>query len=708
MTPAGTMILTGLALYSAGIIGLLILPKRWSSSVLMVSGGTGSLILMTAGILSLFSPAIFSTLLWTIPGLGPLTVRVDHLSAFFLIAVSVVAMPASLFAAHNVHRDEDPHAGLRSGLFLGLLISLPLVIMAADIFFFLAVWEIMSILLYLLVNSGKKERPGYLMLALGEAGTLAVLAALLLLAGHTGALGFLDLKAGAAALTPGVRWIIFVLSFFGFGVKAGLIPVNFWLPRAYTAAPSSVMPLIAGATLNLGLYGIIRINADLLPVHSAGMGIVVLITGAVTALIGILYATIEDDLKTLLAHSSIENAGIITTALGAGMVFTAAGYTGAAAIAFIAAFYHLLNHSVYKTLLFMGAGAVEEATGLRSLDRMGGLLKTMQWTGFFMLIGVLSISAMPPFNGFVSEWLTLQSLLRSVELQSLGIKIVFVGAGAVLALTAGLTVTCFVRAFSMGFLGMPRSEKSSVIHKAGKTAQTAMAFLVLASFALGVLPTYVIPAIDRAVSPLTATDSSVVLVPPFFNNAKTGNELPQKFVSDFHAIGAQTGKSALPGRGLVVMHRGGKKNPVVFAMSTSYMFITLLLLLLLIFLIVRGVSKHRKVTRRRRWDGGVRTLLPEMTYTATGFAQPVRVIFNTILRPKVVDHREVVIKHFREAIHRERKEVHLMDRIVLYPLSSAAAWAAEKLARMHSGKVNSYAGYALLSLILFLLIAAFV
>ncbi len=701
MTTIGTLILSGLGIYFSGILGVLIFPKKHTSLVLIISGGGGSLILMAAGAVSLFSPDIFSTVLWTIPGLEPVTVTVDHLSAFFLIAVSLAAFPASIFAASRIH-------GVRSALYLGLLISLAPVVITADVFSFLAAWEIMSIFLYLLINSGKEERPGYLMLALGEAGTLAVLAALLLLAGNTGGLSFHALKVSGMHVTPGLQWTVFILSFFGFGVKAGLIPVNFWLPKAYAAAPPAVIPLIAGATLNLGLYGIIRINTDLLPVHSTGMGIVVLVTGAVTALIGILYATIEDDLKTLLAHSSIENAGIMTTALGAGMIFLATGYKGAAAIAFIASFYHLLNHSVYKTLLFIGAGAVEESTGLRSLDRMGGLLKTLQWTGFFMLIGVLSISAIPPFNGFVSEWLTLQSLLRSVELASLGIKIVFVAAGAVLALTAGLTVTCFVRAFSMGFLGIPRTEKTAGIRKAGKTALVSMAFLALVSLSLGVLPTYVIPDIDKAVSPLTGANGSTALIPPFFNNAEEGNELPQYFVSDFHAIGAQIGKGTLPGRGLVVMHRGGKKNPVVFAMSTSYLLIMLFILLSLTFLIVKFATRHRKTVKRPRWDGGIRNLLPEMTYTATGFAQPVRVIFNTILRPKVADHREVIVKHFREAIHRERKEVHLIDKLVLYPLSSASMWTAEKLARMHSGRVNSYAGYALFILILFLVIASFI
>ena len=706
MITTGMLLLLSLGIFCTGILAIILTSGKKSPAILLLTGSIGSLTLLAAGISALLAPQSFHTALWTIPSLAPLTIKVDHLSAFFLVVTALAGFPASLFAASTLQKKGYRKPRALSGLYLGLLVSLPLVVIAADIFFFLAAWEIMSILIYLLVNIGKEERPGYLMLAIGEAGTLAVLTALLLMAGHTGALSFEALGAGAASLSPGLRWIIFLLSFFGFGVKAGLVPVNFWLPRAYTAAPPAVIPLIAGATLNLGLYGIIRVNVDLITFNQQGMGIIVLLTGAITALIGILYATIEDDFKTLLAHSSIENAGIMTTTIGAGMLFMGAGYKGAASIAFIASLYHLLNHSVYKTLLFMGAGAVEESTGLRSLDRMGGLLKKLQWTGLFMLVGVLSISAIPPFNGFVSEWLTLQSLLRSVELGSISTKIAFVTAGALLALTAGLTVTCFIRAFSMGFLGMPRSEKISKARETGKTTLVAMAFLALASFALGILPTYVLPALDKVVAPITGESGTTMLVPPFFNNKDSGNELSQEFVQDFHTIGAQIGMNVLPGRGLVVMHRGGKKNPVVFAMSTSYMLIVLSLLLVLTFFTVRFISRKRKKTYRSRWDGGVRHLLPEMTYTATGFAHPVRVIFNTILRPKVIDRREVVVKHFREAIHLKRQEVHLIDRLVLHPFSSAALWIAGKLARMHGGKVNSYAGLALFILIVFLIIAS--
>ena len=361
----------------------------------------------------------------------------------------------------------------------------------------------------------------------------------------------------APGLGMGVQWAVFLLSFFGFGVKAGLVPVNFWLPRAYVAAPRAFVPVLAGATLNLGLYGILRVNADLMPATHAGPGLLVLVVGTISALLGILYATTDNDLKIMLAHSSIENVGIIVAGFGAGMVFVATNHPALAAIAFVAALYHLINHSLYKTLLFFGVGTVEAQTGTRDMDRLGGLNKWMPLTALGFLIGTLSIAALPPFNGFVSEWLTLQTMLRSAELSSTGAKMVFALCGAGLALTAALAVTCFVKVFAMSFLGMRRLDENQKVSEAKSGALAPMAILAALCLAFGVLPTYVIPALDTATNPLVGASASDALVPPFFASNPAHDTLPPAFVDDFHNLGAQVGQSVLPGRGLVVLHRGG-------------------------------------------------------------------------------------------------------------------------------------------------------
>ena len=466
--------------------------------------------------------------------------------------------------------------------------------------------------------------------------------------------------------------------------------------------------ILSGVILNLGLYGIIRVNLDLLPVNTIGAGVVVLVVGTVSALVGILYATTENDLKAMLAHSSIENIGIVTAGLGAGMIFTTYGKPALAGIAFITAFYHMINHSVYKSLLFLGAGTVDDRAGTRDLNQLGGLIRTMPWTAGTFLVGALAISALPPFNGFVSEWLTLQTMLRSSELPSTLVKLVFVLCGAGLALTAALAVTCFVKAFAMGFLGMSRSEEAAKAVEARGASIVPMVFLAALCLLLGVLPTYMIPALSHQLQPW-ADAGADALVPPFFASSPAHNTLPPAFVEDFHNLGAQVGQNVLPGRGLVVLHRGGTENPVVFAMSTSYMLVALIVLLGLTYVVIRlWLTRSRKVERRIRWDGGVRRLLPEMTYTATGFSNPVRVIFDAVFRPTTMeDTRETVAEHFRTAIRRERVAVHVVDRLAVQPVKNTVGGLSRALAVMHHGRINAYAAYVLLALLTALLILLF-
>ena len=628
-----------------------------------------------------------------------------------MLVAGLVLFPASIYAAGELRRESfRGHERAFTVLLLALYASVVLILIAGDALLFLLAWEVMSILCYLLVVTSPDRENGqvgsaYLLLAMGEAGTLSAALGFLVLALGASSLEFDALKAGASALGANARWGVFLLTFFGFGVKAGLVPVNSWLQPAYAAAPRAFAPVLAGATLNLGLYGILRVNADLMPATQAGTGLIALVVGTASALLGILYATTDNDLKAMLAHSSIENVGIVVAGFGAGMVFVATKHPVLAAMAFVAALYHMINHSLYKALLFVGVGAVETQTGTRDMDRLGGLIKWMPLTALGFLAGTLSISALPPFNGFVSEWLTLQVMLRSAELSSTGAKIVFALCGAGLALTAALAVTCFVKVFAMSFLGMRRLEERRVT-EAALPVLASMTILGVLCLAFGVLPTYVIPMLDPASTQLAGSSAADALVPPFFAQAPGHDRLPAQLVGEFHDLGAQVGQAVLPGRGLVVLHRGATENPVVFAMSTSYMLLALIGLLLLTYIIIRlWLTRTRRLARRERWDGGVRRLLPEMTYTATGFSNPVRVIFEAIFHPTTVeDTRETVANHFRTAIRRERQAVHIMDRLVLRPAKNRALELARDLAAMHHGHINAYAAYVLLALILALAI----
>jgi hydrogenase-4 component B len=711
MSIAGQLLAAFFILCAGGAVIAFLLPKRWISVVLGGIASLASLILLSGSAMMLVTDSSFHAELWSVLSLGTLSFEADRLSALFLFITGLVFLPVSIFSATYLVKYLK-HYSLQyfSLLYYTLFASIVLVLISGDTISFLVTWELMSIVSYLLVNyesdRDESSHAGFVMLAMSEAGNIAVAIAFFLVAGAAGALGFDKLRSAAPGLGDEIRWAVFLLSFFGFAVKAGLVPVNSWLPLAHPVAPTNVSALLSAVIVNLGIYGIIRFNLDLVPASGSSPGLIVLVVGSLSALIGILYATVQAEMKRLLAHSTIENMGIVAAGIGAAMTFLATNHPVVAAIALIAALYHLGNHSVYKALLFIGTGAVEAGAGTRDLDRLGGILRKMPWTGAFFLVGVLAISALPPLNGFVSEWLTLQTILRSAILASTPIKIVFAISGALLALTAGLAVTCFAKVFAMGFLGMPRSQGAALASEGPAASWAPLALLAGFCIALGILPTYVIPVVDRAVVPLAHESATAALVPPFFRPELQRQEnIPQAFLAEFHDLGAQVGSEALPGRGLVVLHRGEERNPVVFAMSTSYTLVAFAVILALTFIVFQFLSGRKALRRGPAWDGGLRHLWPGITYTATGFSNPVRVIFDAVLRPATgEDSVEAVARHFRTAIRREHAEIHIVDRLVIEPPVTGLRWLASIVRRMHVGHVNAYAAYVLVTLLLVLII----
>jgi hydrogenase-4 component B len=711
MIDSYSLFLLFLGTCAIGAILAVILPDRMNPLVSACVGSIASVLALAAGGMVLLFGHTFHVSLWQLPYFGTIDLGMDRISALFIFIAALVYLPVSIFSAEYMEKYIGRYSLKSFGAFYHLLFaSVVLTLVASDIVSFLIGWEAMTILSYLLVNYEHEHeevtRSGFLMLAMSEVGTVAAVFGLLIMAGASQNLTFASLKSASGGLGELTRWAVFLLTFFGFGVKAGLVPGSTWLPRAHPVAPGNASAILSGIILNLGIYGIVRVNMDLLPVTYAGQGLVVLVVGSLSALIGILYATTENDMKKMLAHSSIENMGIITASLGAGFIFVALGHPSLAGVAFIVALYHMFNHSMYKALLFIGAGAVDTSVGDRDMNRLGGLIKRMPRTAFFFLIGALSIAALPPFNGFVTEWLTLQTLLQSAVLSSTGVKIAFALCGATLALTAALAVTCFVKAFAMSFLGMARSEKAATAVEAKRSTAISMGFLAVACLLLGILPTYVIPVINRVVAP--AVHRSVIneLVPPFFTfSPEKDTNFSKAFMAEFHDLGAQVGSEVMPGPGLVVLHQGSKRNPVVFAMSTFYSFLVLILLLGVSALIFRLLFRGRAVKRQPAWDGGLRKLHPEMTYTATGFSNPVRVIFDSIFRPSMVENtRESIAGHFRTAILNGRQETYIVDRLAVHPLIRGARRLGVLMGRIHSARVNAYAGYILITLLLILAI----
>jgi hydrogenase-4 component B len=706
------LILLFLILCAAGAVLAAVLPRRQNLAALAGIGSLASLLILSVSGKILLSGDPWQLELWNLWSIGTLNLRMDRLSALFTFITGLVFLPVSIFSAQylNLPKYVKRYSLKSFGIFYHLLFaSIILLLIAGDVLSFLFSWEAMSIFSYLLVNYEHEREEntysGYLMLALGEAGTLAVVLAFFLLGRTKAGVDFSSLRIASAGMSEASRWAVFLLSFFGFGVKAGLVPTNIWLPRAHPAAPANVSAILSGVILNLGLYGMVRLNADLLPINDIRAGAFVLIVGTVSALVGILYATIKNDIKEMLAYSSIENIGIVTAGLGAAFIFRVAGLPVLAGIAFIAAFYHLLNHSLYKALLFLGAGAVDYSARERNMDRLGGLIRGMPWTSLFFLVGALSIAALPPFNGFVSEWLTLQSMLRSAELQHMGIKIVFALCAAALALTAALAVTCFVKAFAMTFLGVSRSSKASQAVEVPGSMRTPLGILAVCCLLFGILPTYIIPVLDNTIATFTQEHVTEELVPPFFTLTKGDAKFSEAFIAEFHDLGAQVGRNFIPGRGLVVLHQGTARNPVVFAMSTSYTFVVLILLLAASIIIIRVLTRVRSVTRRPVWAGGVRQLFPKMTYTATGFSNPVRVIFQAVFRPSTFDElKETVAEHFLIAVKSQRKEVYILERTIFSPAARLVQSLAALLGKIHSGRVNLYAAYILITLAIVLVI----
>lgn len=690
-------------LFAAGVLAAWLLLRR--------VGAIGAWLLLTAGCAVIAWIAVDTltkgssrTLTGLVlPLIGPFGFELTPLAALFLIITVAVFAAALPF----VLRDSLAWTRTQRGLFVAL-VALTLAAMlalftAATIVSFIFAWEIAALGIWALVGFETRRREpeaaGLLTIALSEAGSLAGLAGLLIVA-IAARSPYLDGIAHAApALPPTIVTAGCVLTFFGFGMKAGVIPLNLWLPDAHGAAPRSISPILSAATLNLGLYAFLRIDAPLARTDPR-LGLMILATGAATALTGIVYALVERDLKRVLAQSSIENIGIATAGFGAGFAFSAMGHPVLGGLALIAGLYHMINHSAYKALLFLGAGGMDAATGTHDLDRMGGLLRRLPVLGALFVIGAVAIAALPPLNGFVSEWMLLQSLLRVVQIASVPARIVFALAGAAQALTAGLAVTCFAMITATALLGVPRSREAAMARRAPRSVRVPMGLLTLVCFGLAVWATGVIPVLGRIGAPLVGADATDALVPAFFGHV---SGLAASVVHDLSQLGAQLGRGVLPLRGLVVLHSDGARAPVVYAMSTALTFAVLVFMLLVVWVVAHRLHRRRGVERCVPWNAGLTRLRPEMAYTATTFSAPARVLFHAVLDPEVARQEQRQGAFLTARTHREVR-VYLVDRIVIHPLARATRCLADRLAVLHHGKVTAYAAYMLGALIVAMLV----
>ena len=490
-----------LAVYLAGAIAALAMV-HWPAGARMLAFGlaaAGGAIEIAASATAL---ARGVNVEWTLPSRVPLvswTVRLDPLSAFFSLALGILAVAVSIYSLGYLRDWEGRKSISILGFFYNvLLLSLALVFTASNAFFFLMAWEVMALASYCLISFEHQEeetrRAGILFLVMSHAGSGLVLIGFLILAAATGGLDFASFHQVASTLGPWKQGAVFTLFFIGFGVKAGIIPLHVWLPAAHPVAPSNVSALMSGIVIKAGIYGIARVLFDFFNIPPLWAGMVVLAVGVASALLGVLYALMEHDLKRLLAYHSVENIGIILIGFGAAMMFRSLGYPVPAALSLIAGLYHTLNHAIFKCLLFLGAGSVSQATGTRNMERMGGLIRRMPSTAAYFLIGAVAISGLPPFNGFISEWLTYQGLLAGFGTTQSLTRIMFPLAGALLALTAALAAACFVKAFGISFLALPRSVEAANAREVSVEMRCGMGLLAAACVATGLGAGWLLPA----------------------------------------------------------------------------------------------------------------------------------------------------------------------------------------------------------------------
>ena len=586
---------------------------------------------------------------------------VTPLSAWFLLVLGTVSIPVSLYSVSYL-RHSVPASRLAtvSIAFNVLLAAVVLVFTANSVVGFLFGWELMTLATTALVATEYESRASraaaYLFLVMSHLGTGAIVAGFFTLVSASGSLSLPVMLSGSIVAGP-VRQTLFWLFLFGFGVKAGIIPLHIWLPEAHPAAPSSISAFMSAVLITTGIYGLVRVCAFGLGTPDTAWGLTCMGLGAVTGLLGVLYALTSTDIKRMLAYSTIENSGVILLGLGAGMTLLSKGRPALATVAIAASLYHVLNHAAFKGLLFLAAGSVVMATATRQIDEMGGLLRRMPRTGLGFLIGALAIAGVPPLNGFVSEWLTFQALLLGFHDVPGLTRVNFPLAGALLALTSALAAVCFVRGFGITFLALPRGRGAERADESPRLMLLPLGVLAGVCLALGMLPGQVLTLLSGVVTSLHGLPSTAALVQGPFS-VSVG---PGPF---------------------------GRITPALIGLGLTTGFA--------VALVAVGLTRATRVVRRvPTWACGGR-LTPFTEYTATAFSKPIQMIFRGIYRPtRELEALAEVSPYFpREVRYREEVEP-TFERHLYDPLVAGVLGAAERLKIVQAGSLHAYLGYVL-------------
>ena len=663
--------------YAAGVLLPLCFPARPRIQNLIAHGlaAVATMGGIYLGMVGLLAPDPLAMSVSSTLPLLTFAVRLDALSSFFLLMISLVGLAASIYAVGYVTEWYGRISiGLLGSLYNAFLLSMTLVVLADNGFFFLIAWELMSLFSYFLVVTEHEKSDvryaGLFYLIMTHIGTAFIILTFLLLFQGSGSFSFDAFRDPGHPLPDNMRTMAFVLALIGFGTKAGIVPLHVWLPYAHPAAPSHISALMSGVMIKTATYALLRVYFDFFGGHFPWWwGFVVLVIGAVSALLGVMYALMEHDLKSLLAYHSVENIGIILLGIGAGMIFHSYDLDELAALGLIAGLYHTINHAVFKALLFFGAGSLLYATHTRNMEEYGGLLRRMPWTGGCFLIGAVSIAALPPTNGFVSEWLVFQSLFLSYQMPSLLMKFMLPLAAAMLALTGVLALTCFAKAFGISFLALPRSSHARHAEEVPWPMRVGMGVLSAVCIALGLAPMLVIPFLDHVSTSLI------------------GRSIADKML-------ALDGWALAP----VNVEFSSLSSPVL-----GFLLVATAALGLALVVCYGGTSPRRY---SKTWACGL-NLTSRMEYSATGFVQPIKRVFSTIYQPTVKLETEF-LEESRYFAKRRRFEFHIEPLFQTYfydPLIAFVSGLADRMRIVQAGSLHLYLAYIFVTLVVLLLVA---
>jgi formate hydrogenlyase subunit 3/multisubunit Na+/H+ antiporter MnhD subunit len=631
--------------------------QRLLTRLVFPLGALGALAIAGVGIAAMLLPVSTVVLPIGLPDL-PFHLRLDALSAFFMVLLGGAAFGVTVYASGYFRSMAAGPLALLAMWYHLFLAGMVTVLLADDAYAFMVAWEVMALSSYFLVTTDHKipdiRRAGFLYLLIAHVGAVSLLLTFGVLQGGQGDYTFDTMRL--AQTTPFWASVAYLLALFGFGAKAGLVPMHVWLPEAHPAAPSPVSALMSGVMLKTAIYGLLRVTFDLLNIQIGWWGTLALALGLITALYGVIFAAVQSDMKRLLAWSSIENIGVIIAAFGLTLIFYTDGKGALAALTLTAMLYHALNHAFFKGLLFVGTGSVLHATGVRHMGYLGGLMRFMPWTAWLTLIGALAIAGLPPLNGFVSEWLLLQAFLLTPGLTQPYLNMVIPVAAAMVALAAALSAYVMVKFYGVVFLGQPRDPALHEAHEASWPERLGMLWLAAGCILLGLFPTQVIVWLEPVVLMLTGqtlpSGSSWLLLTP---------------------VSAERASYA----------------PLIF-------FAVVLGVVLLTVLWARRVY-HGRVRRSDPWDCGYPEQNARMQDSAEGFGQPIRQIFEIFMKVE----RETPDPFSRTPRYHGAS----LDKIwfILYaPIARVAGWLSEQAGRLQHGRIQWYLIYSFVTLIFLL------